>query len=215
MPKKKTITKKRVERTEEIKPENLVTVTRDIPSIYDGKRIYCVVADTVQTHLDTTGLAGRNNQWPPKRDCRRTEDTRTVQQPAGRLIAQAAHVVSKVRHNMLKNEFVRAQKLAYKNESNEVWMRFQKLFFQPVTTIILSARDSFELYHVKNLLKDANIPVQSFYDDNDEAYGEDQKVMTAVATEPVDSVDVQGILDYLHLWKPREVKFERHYVDEL
>src|SRR5271154_4897936 len=125
MAKKKT-------KIEEIKPENLVTVRRDIPSIYDGKRIYCVVADTVQTHLDTTGLIGRDNQWPPKQTIRRTEETRTVQQPAGRLIAQAAHVVSKVRHNMLKNEYVRAQRVASKLKSNQVWMLGQKLFFQPV-----------------------------------------------------------------------------------
>jgi len=208
MAKKKT-------KIEEIKPENLVTVRRDIPSIYDGKRIYCVVADTVQTHLDTTGLIGCDNKWPPKQTIRRTEFTRNVQQPAGRLIAQAAHAVSKVRHNMLKEEYIRAQKLAYKNKSNEVWMRFQKLHFQPVTTIVLAARDSMELYHVKNLLKNAQVPYQTFFDDNDEAYGVDQKVMTALATEPVDPVDVQGILDYLHLWKPQEVKFERRYVDEL
>src|SRR5271157_2126784 len=200
--------KKKIKKTEEIKPENLVTVTRNIPSIYDGKRIYCVVADTVQTHLDTTGLIGCDNKWPPKQTIRRTDETRTVHQPAGRLIAQAAHVVSKVRHNMLKAEYVRAQQLAYKNNSNEVWMQFQKLHFQPVTTIVLSARDSFELYHIKNLLKNAHVLYQTFFDDNDEAYGEDQKVMTAVATEPVDPLDVQGILDYLHLWRPRDVKFE-------
>jgi hypothetical protein len=214
MAKKKTSKKKAVE-SSEIAPENLVTVTRDIPSIYDGKRIYCVVADTVQTHLDTTGKVGRANMWPPKQTIRRTEETRSVQQPAGRLIAQAAHVVSKVRHNMLKAEYVRAQQIAYKNESNQVWMLGQKLHFQPVTTIILSARDSMELYHVKNLLKNAQIPYQSFYDDNDFAYGEGEKVLTAIATEPVDPVDVQGILDYLHLWKPRDVKFEAANADEL
>jgi len=207
--------KKKIKKTEEIKPENLVTVTRNIPSIYDGKRIYCVVADTVQTHLDTTGLIGRDNMYPPKQTIRRTEETRSVQQPAGRLIAQAAHAVSKVRHNMLKAEYVRAQQLAYQNKSNEVWMQFQKLHFQPVTTIVLSARDSFELYHIKNLLKNSQIRYETFFDDNDEAYGVNQKVFTALATEPVDPVDVQGILDYLHLWKPQEVKFERRYVDEL
>ena len=213
MPKKEK--KKASKKSIAIKPENLVTVTRDIPSIYDGKRIYCVVADTVQTHLDTTGLIGCDNKWPPKQTIRRTEFTESVQQPAGRLIAQAAHVVSKVRHNMLKAEYVRAQQIAYKNKSNEVWMQFQKLHFQPVTTIILSARDSFELYHVKNLLKNAQIPYQTFFDDNVEAYGPGEKVMTAVATEPVDPLDVQGILDYLHLWKPRDVKFEAHNADEL
>jgi hypothetical protein len=209
--------KNRVKKTEEIAPENLVTVHRDIPSIYDGKRIYVVVADTVQTHLDTTGLIGCDNKWPPKQTIRRSELTKTVEQPAGRLIAQAAHVVSKVRHNMLKEEVVRAQRIAYKNKSNEMWMQFQKLFFQPVTTIVLSARDSFELYHVKNLLKNANIPYQTFFDENDPVYGEGEKVMTAVATEPVDPLDVQGILDYLHLWKPTKLytNFQAQNADEL
>jgi hypothetical protein len=71
------------------------------------------------------------------------------------------------------------------------------------------------MYHVKELLINAQIPYQSFHDENDEAYGEDQKILTAIATEPVDPVDVQGILDYLHLWRPRDVKFEAKNADEL
>lgn len=199
-------------KSSEIKPENLVTITRDIPSIYEGKRIYCVVADTVQTYLDTSGKVGRANLWPPKQTIRRTEYTTTVHQPAGRLIAQAAHVVSKVRHNMLKAEIVRATRAA---KGKEVWYRGHVLRFEPVTTIILSARDSFELYHVKNLLNDARIPFMTFFDENDPVYGGGQKVMTAVATEPVDPVDVQGILDYLHLWKPNDVSFEAKNADDL
>lgn len=201
----------------QIKPENLVSITRDVPSIYDGKRIYCVVADTVQTHLDTTGLIGCDNKFPPKQTIRRTEETRTVYQPAGRLIAQAGHVISKVRHKMLLDEVVRAQKVAMSadRKAKAMWMRGQVIRFQPVTTIILSARDSFELYHVKNLLKNAKVPYQTFFDENGPVYGFDQKVMTAVATEPVDPLDVQGILDYLHLWKPRDVPFEATNADEL
>jgi len=151
------------------------------------KRIYCVVAQTVQTF--TTEVATKSHLA-----LRSTESTRTVVQPAGRLIAQAAHVISKVRIEMLVNTLIIERKP--KN-------LLPAYSFEPITTIILSARDSYELYHVLNLLNKARLSVHSFYDFNQPDYGSPTcEVMTSIATEPVDPAEVLGILDYLPLWKP-------------
>lgn len=182
----------------------MVTIERDIPSIYDGKRIYCIVADTVQ-HPLVRNEAPFRASFPLKQSVKRTADTRTIEQPAGRLIAQAAHVVSKVRHNMLKDEIVRATRAA--KGKKEVWYRGHVLHFEGVTTIVLSARDSAELYHIRGLLQGAGIKNEYFYDINPPVYG-DGKVLTALATVPVFPDDVYGICDYLPLWKPRDVQFD-------
>jgi len=183
----------------------MVTITRDIPSIYDGKRIYVIVADTVQNPLDRVEAPFRKS-FPMEKTVKRNELTRTIQQPAGRLMAQGEHAVSKVRHNMLKNEVHRASRLARQRKSWDLWMLSQVVRFQPVTTINLAARDSFELYHIRGLLDGAGIKNEYFYDENP-AYGEG-KVLTAVATVPVHPDEVYGILDYLPLWRPRDVAFD-------
>jgi hypothetical protein len=195
---------KKKTKTEEIKPENLVSITREIKSIYEGKRIYCVVADSVQHPLESISAPFRE-RFPMNVTYKRNAETRSVQQPAGRLAAQAAHVVSKVRHNMLKDEIVRATRAA--KGKNEVWYRGHVLHFEPVTTIILAAADSLELHHVRGLLAGAQIKYEVFYDENPDAYGRGV-VMTAVATVPVFPDEVYGILDYLPLWKPRDVAFD-------
>lgn len=188
------------------KPEpKMVHIERDIPSIYDGKRIYCVVANSVQHPLDRVEAPFRKT-FPAQKTIRRNELTRSIQQPAGRLAAQAAHVVSKVRHNILKDEVHRAARLARQRKSWDLWMMGQVIRFQPVTTIVLAARDSFELYHLKGLLDGAGIKNEYFYDENPEVYGEG-KVLTAIATVPVFPDEVYGILDYLQLWKPSQVEF--------
>lgn len=182
---------------------NITRIERDIPSIYDGKRIYCVVADSVQHPLVWGGFGG--NAVTQATDLpQRTEETRTIQQPAGRLIAQAAHVVSKVRHNLLKNEIVRA---THNAKGKKVWYRSHILFFEPCTTIILSCRDSFELSHLRGLLGKAEIKYERFLDTNPDVYGAGL-VSTAIATHPVAPNEVIGILDYLPLWKPRDVQFD-------
>lgn len=176
----------------EIKPENLVVVERAIPSIYDGMRIYCVVAAAVQHPLVWEGITA-----PQIGDLlHSTANTRTIHQPAGRLIAQAAHVVSKVRHNILKDEIIRATHVA---KGKKVWYRGHILHFEPCTMIILSCRDSFELAHLRGLLSKAEIKFERFQDENQAAYGEG-KVTTAIATYPVTKTNVTGILDYLPLW---------------
>lgn len=187
------------------KEENIVTIEREIPSIYDGKMIYCIVADTVQHPLlkivMPTGL-----KYPPEYTYKRTEETRNIRQIAGRAMAQGEHVVSKVRHNIIVQEYVRATKAARKAKSFDVWMLGQVLRFQPVTTINLAARDSFELRHVRDLLSQRGIKFEVFYDTNEAVYGDKKKVLTAVATYPITPEERVGILDYLPLWyRPESV----------
>ncbi len=126
-----------------------------------------------------------------------TAETKTTYQPAGRLVAQEGHVVSRTRDMMLKKYVM------------ENWSRLKKdsllwgHYCEPITTIVKSARDSYELSHVTQLLEAAGIPVYEFEDTNQPDYGSvDLKVVTAIATEPVEAEDVLGLIDYLPLWKP-------------
>jgi len=186
--------KKKSKGTQEIPKENLVTVERELLNPFDGKRIYCVVADTVQHPLEFTG------EYSGPLTPRRTPDTRTVAQVAGRAMAQGEHAVSKVRFHMVRAEVLRALRVAKASKSKEVWfLGHHFMFFHEVTTINLAARDSFELYHVLRLLRAKGVPVHSFRDTNPAVYGEG-KVLTAIATEPIDPAAVDGILDYLPLW---------------
>lgn len=114
-------------------------------------------------------------------------DRRMVKQPVGRQVAQAVHVVSKLR--------VYETVMAARKDDPLVWI--------PCTTIILSARDSKEMGHVWELLKRKKINVAYFGDTNLE-YGA-MSPITAICTEPVLKKQVEGILDYLPLW-PGEQK---------
>src|SRR5271157_2128212 len=105
----------------------------------DKKIIYVVVAETVQHPLTRTIIGDH---------LARLDNTRTIVQVPGRLGAQAAHVVSKMRYTQLAHEFEALIKLS-KNRKRV----FGVPPFTPITTIILGARDSFELEHVYNLLR--------------------------------------------------------------
>lgn len=153
----------------------------------DYKRIYCVVATTVQNPF----LFG-------------SKSSATIVQPLGRQVAQAAHVVSKVRFIMLRKAFI---KLLKGRSIAALRLAISTLLFTPVTTIILEARDSYELKHVFNLLEKNNIPVYDFFDTEQPDYGSpEDSVRTAIATEPVEPEAVKGILDYLPLWGSQYTK---------
>lgn len=120
----------------------------------EENRIYVVVAATVRI--------------PPDK---------TVVQPAGRQIAQACHVVSKLRA-----------------EQGPCSKRFE-----PITTVVLQARDFDEMYHVYKLLYKADLRPVYFFDTNPEAYGPGVGASTAIAAYATKK-QVVGILDYLPLW---------------
>jgi hypothetical protein len=161
-----------------------------------NKRIYCILANTVQAPLDDLTVV---NPVTEKEYVKlvTTPETKTTLQPAGRIMAQQGHVVSRVRDIMFKKALV-------KN-----WDKLKKdsvvfdTYCDPITTINLSVRDSFELHHVFQLLDHAGILVHEFKDFNQPDYGSAElEVRTAIATEPVSPEMVVGILDYLPLWTP-------------
>lgn len=108
-----------------------------------------------------------------------------VVQPLGRQVAQVAHVVSKLRFQEAAKPIREEEQLTYR-------------LFEPITTIVLQARDGAELWHVLGLLCKKKILVTSFFDINPE-YGPGN-FMTAICTHPVFKSQVEGILDYLPLW---------------
>ncbi len=110
---------------------------------------------------------------------------RHIIQPPGRQIAQACHVVSKLRHGALKLEF------------DHRGHTFEISLFKPITTIILQVRDSAELWHVRNLLFRKKLNPIMFADTNPE-YGAGE-CPTAVAVFAAKK-QITGILDYLPLW---------------
>lgn len=110
---------------------------------------------------------------------------RSVIQPAGRQIAQACHVVSNLRHAGYLMTPV----------SHQIFPQN----FEPITTIILQARDSAELRHVQTLLLKKKLRAVPFFDTNPDAYGAGETVMTAVAVLATKQ-QVENILDYLPLW---------------
>lgn len=108
--------------------------------------------------------------------------SRQVVQPPGRQIAQACHVVSKLR----QAEYIKGK----------AWYEL----FMPITTIILQARDSAELRHVQTLLlskRKLDAPTV-FFDTNEPVYGPGE-VMTAIAILATKKQTI-GILDYLPMW---------------
>ena len=100
-------------------------------------------------------------------------DKGRITQPPGRQVAQACHAVG-----------------CYRSE--------EQIRYEPVTTIILQARDTNELDHVLYLLRKKKIETFLFHDENLE-YGIGV-YPTAFCTEPVYKDQIKGILDYLPLW---------------
>ena len=143
-----------------------------MPSPNKGeKRIYCVVAHAVQVLEYEPGRSFPITNVP------------SIVQPAGRQIAQACHAVSLMRLTMAWES----------KRPDNMW--------PPITTIILQARDTFELVHIQNLLNERRIFNYAFYDHDNPDYGSiDTHVFTALATEPIDSDQSCTVLDYLPLW---------------
>lgn len=138
----------------------------------EEKRIYVILPATVQVPNETFT---HNEKTLPNF----LKGVRHVLQPHGRQIAQACHVVSKLRFIQSENKI----------ESNE---------FQPITTIILQARDSYELRHNYVYLTAKKLNPVLFQDENKEVYG-DFRPTTALAVLATPA-QVVGILDYLPLW---------------
>lgn len=168
----------------------------------NGKRIYCVVANYVQAPLTATASSGFNGEYEKLVP---NELTRTIAQPPGRVVTQAEHVVSRTRVAMFAAEVQYKLKAGTLAKDKGIQAYLFDYYCEPITTITLLARDSYELNHVYHLLQHASIPVHEFHDFNQPDYGSvDYRVRTAIATEPVYAEDVLGLIDYLPLWTPEE-----------
>lgn len=141
------------------------------------KRIYAVAAETVET--------------PTRGD---------VVQIPGRMSAQFGHALSRMRmHRMAHyaNNWV-----GLRSRKNGFLHDMQAFADEAITTIHLACRDSRELDHVMGLLHKHRVLFYEFRDENPAVYGPG-RVVTAFATVPVTKAQVEGILDYLPLWTPR------------
>ena len=150
----------------------------------DERRIYVIVPHTVQASdpSDGTPLA-------------------SVTMSPGRLMAQAAHVVSQMRGD--ESQRTRPRIAGYD-------------IFKTTTTIVLSARNSKELDLLRRMLiehssggieamNSENPPEEKFgvcwfYDINAPFYGTDAGVQTAVCTTPVFAYQVEAVLGHLELY---------------
>ena len=164
----------------------------------DEKIIYVVVAETVQHPLVPTGKGEKSL---------RTPETQTIVQVPGRLAAQACHAVRRMGHHMVidavKELLSFANIVSLKKLKQAIHALDSLVVYEPITTIILSCRDSFELEHTYNLLRDVNgVLAYKFNDTNPPVYGEGE-VTTAFATVPVLKCQITGAIDYLPLWTPK------------
>ena len=132
--------------------DNCATLAVEESMNTEEKRIYCVVAQTVQHPLEVeTFISLPCCEGSTRSKYVRGENTRTIVQVPGRIAAQVGHAVSKMRYNLLAHEIEEASVKAAKANKKR---SFGVPPFQPITTIVLGARDSFELDHVYRLLRD-------------------------------------------------------------
>ena len=182
-------------------------------NVGDEKIIYVVVAETVQHPTVTTIMDKRLVRLSGVPFGDKTHD---IVQIPGRMAAQACHAVRRMGHNMVLNMVLNAvyDLLCNIHSLNKLKFLISSLrnviTYQPTTTIILSCRDSFELEHAYNLLRNhAGVLAYKFEDVNPPVYclGCSQpcngEVTTAFATVPVSKQQVLGYLDYLPLWTPK------------
>ena len=169
----------------------------------DGdRRIYVVVANSVQVPMGLDMTYGHEILY-------RVPDALSIKQVAGRAAMQNGHAKALVHLIMAERALAPFMQGKYEIPKDDEYLtRLWDVIQTPVTSIMLAARDSFELHHVYRLLEQRlGGKVYPFYDENKDVYGvkEDgtpHKVMTAIATEPIPFVKTGGILDYLDLWRP-------------
>jgi hypothetical protein len=128
-----------------------------------------------------------------------TIDTPTrkgIVQVPGRMSAQFGHAVSRMRMHRMAAFATSAAASGYRRVFQS---QLLKMADEAITTIHLECRDSKELAHVANLLRQRRVKFYEFEDRNPGVYGPGQ-FTTALATFPVFKRQVEGILDYLPLF---------------
>ncbi len=117
----------------------------------------------------------------------------TYKMEPGRQIAQACHAVS-----ALKLRFCEIQDAA---GAHDLRHHVITVMENPITTIVLQARDSKELIHLANMCEDKGLLYFMFLDDNEQVYGTTDRIPSAIAIGPIDAISLLGVTDYLPLWK--------------
>jgi hypothetical protein len=136
--------------------------------ITEEKRIYVVVPETIQTNVGYP-LGGAI-----------FKGIQNVQMVPGRLMAQCAHVVSKMCWLM--------------DDPMKEW--------EAITTIVLAVRNTRELQKTFHelLLRTRDGEVVPFFDTNLEVYGTETPQFTTFCTTPVIKSDVDAALGHLELY---------------
>lgn len=117
----------------------------------------------------------------------------TYKMEPGRQIAQAAHAVSALKLHYCESHAA--------NDKNKLARLVVQIMENPITTIVLQARDTNEIIHLANLCTERNLLSFVFSDDNEPVYGANDRIPTAIAIGPVNSSRLFGTTDYLPLWK--------------
>jgi peptidyl-tRNA hydrolase len=123
------------------------------------QRIYVIVPETVQ-------VVQKRGKRPV-----------TVRMEPGRLMAQCAHVVSRMRVD-----------------------RADRLRFDRITTIVLSVRNSRELDMIHDSLDQHLVLVYEFLDHNPAFYGTQSNIKTALCTQPIIKDEVDAVIGHLELY---------------
>ncbi len=116
----------------------------------------------------------------PKNTGKRVEGVWTRHMSAGRLMAQVGHVVTQCRLDA------------------EVLERHDN---DPITTVVLSVRNSLELNKITMAMESDGIRVFCFSDHNPEFYNTEAGVTTAACTAPVYRHQVEPYLNHLELYQ--------------
>ncbi len=111
----------------------------------------------------------------------------------GRQIAQACHAVS-----ALKLRFCEMQDAP---GAHDLRKHVVTVMENPITTIVLQARDTKEIIHLAAMCEDKGLLHFCFADDNEDVYGTTERIPSAIAIGPVDAKYLLGVTDYLPLWK--------------
>lgn len=119
--------------------------------------------------------------------------TKSKKLETGRAIAQAGHAVSKL-------------KLSYviwlsQGAPDKAYGFALEVLNQPITSIIVKARDTNELYHIKELARQKGLHIVDFQDDNPGFYKTHRTITTAISIGPHHAHEFYGVTDYLPLWQ--------------
>jgi hypothetical protein len=157
------------------------------------KRIYVIIAETVQNPLVMKYVHGKHFVMVP------TADTKTIVQPKGRIGIQIGHVASRMRMHLMLASLQLALDKRGGTIVPEVTDDLKAMADDAITSIALAVPDSYRLEFREHLIRKTGVEVYTFYDENPE-YGLGS-VKTAICTAPVERHKLRDTLDYLELWR--------------